>query len=156
MRFAVAVVPLLLLPVAVASHADPCFATGADPSTVIVIDTPDGKRFYDEERGNPFGTPIPLLSILLGPDGDDADPLPEPFDGEGSRFFEESNGLDGLQRGTTGWYGEGFPPGCDGSWLFDEDNLTDLPNGTGPCVQTVFDEPITDETCHAGPDSQLL
>lgn len=150
---------LALAPLANATHVDPCEVASAPVGSYLEIDTPDGKKYYQEERGNPFGTPIPMSGFFFGADAD-GDGVPELLEGEGSWTYEESNGLVGLQRGGIGLLGDWFPPGCDQEWgpLV---NLTtpsvhpeNAPEGV-PCL-IIDEDPINDETCHAGPDTLII
>lgn len=110
---------LMVFPTVVATHSTGCPWTAADPASYLVIDTPDGNRYYWEERGNPFGTPLVVGgAILFGPDAD-GDGVPEFFGGQGSFMYMESNGIDGLQRDVDETCGHGsdfqlFPPGPSG------------------------------------------
>jgi hypothetical protein len=114
------------------STAQTCVPTGADPATYLTV-VVAGRTFYQEERGNPVGTPVPFSGLLLGPDLD-GDGVPEFGEGQGSWTYEETNGLEGLQRGGVGLFGDDFPPGSSQPLIVGED-------------------PINDETCGGGPDS---
>jgi hypothetical protein len=135
---------VLAMPVSVAQD---CTPTSADPASVLVIDLL-GRTSYCEERGNPLGVPIPLSGFLFGPDAD-GDGIPEPFEGQGTWCYEETNGRGGMQRGGIGLLGDWFPPGCDQNpdW-----QPTDL---TIPCL-IIGEDDVDHETCGAGPDALII
>jgi hypothetical protein len=122
---------LALAPLATATHDTGCVFTFADPASTNVIVSPlDGRTFYDEERGNPLGVPVPLSGFFIGPG-------PEPLAGQGTWLYEETNGLANLQRGGIGLTGSCFPADGDLCLLIDED-------------------PIEDENCTHGRDAIIV
>lgn len=62
-------------------------------------------------------------------------------------IYEETNGLEGLQRGGIGLLGDWFPPGCDQEW--------EPTDGTVPCL-IVDEDPINSQTCGHGPDALII
>jgi len=117
-----------LVPFVNADHDIGCEPSSADPASYNRIDLPDGTILYVEERavGEPANTnpPVPGSGFVLGIAGE----------GEGTWIYQESNGVDGLQRGGT--------------------SIPCLP-AEDPCLVTGVD-PVNDENCGHGPDTILF
>ena len=121
--FAALAVAASIVPLVNADHDIGCEPTSADPATYNIVDLPDGTRLYVEERAVPepanTNPPIPGSGFVLA---------------DGTWIYQESNGVDGLQRGGT--------------------SIPCLP-AEDPCLVTGVD-PVNDENCGHGPDTILF
>jgi hypothetical protein len=117
-----------------------CTVTSAPASDVNTVPGVVTGAIYIEERQNCVNNPAGNRGTGCG--YDEAPPVSPPpvmwgfIFGGGSWFYEEQNGLPGMQAGGFGIIPE--TPGC----------------GTIPCI--IFDDPVNDETCGSGPDRLIL
>ena len=146
--------------------AEECIPTYADPSTQYSL-TVNGHLYYFQgvckrDDGQDHCLRNDAGDDLLGAPGLTGG-VPHPTTpgegfvvGDGTSWYEETNGMDQLQRGSQGIsniISPYNPIGCDASWHPDDHPA--LPGGTGPCLVQGFD-PIEDETCGFGPDMMYL